>query len=108
MGAPKKPKIGEAELRAMIARKARDLCKVIISKPCRTMLLQQAQHFGFTYQQAEGLAALKKKRDPRYFELRDTKIMRDLEPEAYAADPYGTTQRYSAAIRLRKKQATRA
>lgn len=194
MGEPKKPKIGEPELRAMLARKARDLARVMITKHCRQMFLQQAQNHWWWYNQTEALAALKRKRDPRYLELsksflvrlagsdighlaelppdalqsleklfdgliafmsgkkvqpdfnftgpefarltkhlfvppkrpgprpvskydqafirrtkgeRLSKIMKDLEPEAYAADPYGTTQRYSAAIRSRKKRAAR-
>lgn len=34
-------------------------------------------------------------------------IIKSLEPEAYARNPYAATQRYSAAIRSRKKRAAR-
>ena len=36
-----------------------------------------------------------------------SEIIKDLEPEAYARDPYAATQKYSAAIRARKRRAAR-
>jgi len=174
----------------MLRRKATEFSKVAVSKRFRQLVWQQAQNNLWLYNQLEGLATLKRKRDPRYVKycerllvglaeanvghlpelppdallgleklidvivavmsgrkppdftgpefatmtkrlfvppkkpgphpvskydeafIRRTKgerlsrIIKDLEPETYAKDPYGTTQRYSAAIRLRKKRAS--
>jgi len=65
------------------------------------------------------LMSPRKKRGPRMLAKYDEAFVRrmngetishiaqDLEPAAYKDDPYGTIQKYSAAIRLRKKRAAR-
>ena len=65
----------------MLNRKAKALSKAIISKRCRQLFLQQAQLYGWVYNQLEGLAALNKKRDPKYLQHCEAFLARMAEAE---------------------------
>jgi hypothetical protein len=191
---PKSAKVNEKQLRAMLARKARELGKFILSKRCRDLFAEQANRYAWLYDCCKAEADFKRKRKrvspgyaafcqtllatfaekdlgplrdlpqdklatleklwdaliaglagrkppeltgsdlasltkyllvpkkkpgPQFLSKYDTAfvrrakgeklsdIIKDLEPDEYVRDPYATTQRYSAAIRLRKRQASR-
>ncbi len=59
-------KVTEEQLRALLARKAREISKAVVSDHCRLLLATQARWHHWLYNVVEALAASKKKRGLQY------------------------------------------